>query len=138
MTHAERVALAKALFGTAEKPGPIDVGWAKQHLGVGSGTTMARWRADGIPSDKVRGVLEKISAALPTQKTTPLPDWAEGLAHRAADDAITRLVPEHLVRRLPAFLDQLEVFLRQADEDAHEESGSQDPDGSAQQGRTAV
>ena len=69
---------------------------------------------------------------------TPPPKWARALADQAAEDAITRLVPERLVRRLPEFLDRLEGFLQQADEDAHGGSGSQDPDGSAQQGRTAV
>ena len=127
MTQAERKALARALFGTADEPGPIDVGWAKKHLGVGTGTTMARWRAEGIPADKVRGVLEKLGATLPTQKITPLPDWAEGLAHRAAEDAVTRLVQPGLASRLPEFLDRLEAFLRQADEAARVERESQDP-----------
>jgi hypothetical protein len=78
MHRQKRKALADRLLGTADRPGPIDVGWLKARYGI-TGTTIQRWRKSGISADRADDLVQAIEEALDTTKEPLHPQWVERL-----------------------------------------------------------
>lgn len=110
MSDPERRALALRLFGTGvkgEPHGPLDPQWVVTHL-AGSRQTLKRWRASGIPQDRIEDVVEAVQGLVAdTTKEAAPPEWAERLEAKVDQlviGAIADPVQRETVRRLAARL----------------------------------
>lgn len=100
-------------------------------------STISRWETGGLPQswDQLTAYANALDQAIvlnfgPAQQESP-PAWAEGLATKAAEEAITRIVPPDLLDAARRLIERLEATPQPPPEAPPEGGGSQGRAGAA-------